>query len=122
MSSKSLSLSLAAALVFSAVGVARAETNPAAGSRSQVRSAIDAGIYASESGVPDSVDNAKRTPSMHSPTNEEINAAETNNPESPDYKDRTPSMHSPTNEEINAAETNSPDSPDFKDRVAFPAS
>ena len=90
MSSKNLSLSLAAALVLSAVGVARAETNPTptGESRSQVRSAIDAGIYASESGIPDSVDNAKRIPSMHSPTNDEINAAETNNPDSPDFKDR----------------------------------
>jgi hypothetical protein len=90
MLSKKLSLSIAAALVLSAAGIARAETNPlpAGKKHPNVHSAIDDQVYASESGNPDSVDYGNRVTFRHSPTNDEINAAEVGNPESPDYKNR----------------------------------
>jgi hypothetical protein len=90
MLSKKLSFSIAAALVLSAAGIARAETNPtrAGENRPNVHSAMDDQVYDSESANPDSVDYGNRMTARHSPTNEEINAAEAGNPESPDYRNR----------------------------------
>ncbi len=90
MLSKKLSLSIAAALVLSAAGIARAETNPTPAGKKHpnVHSAMDDQVSSSESGNPDSVDYGNRATLRHSPTNDEINAAEVGNPDSPDYKDR----------------------------------
>jgi hypothetical protein len=60
MLSKKLSLSIAA-LVLSAAGIARAETNPtpAGENRPNVHSAMDDQVYDPESAIPDSLEGSR---------------------------------------------------------------
>jgi hypothetical protein len=89
--SRTLSLSLAAALALSAVGgVPRAYANPTSSDESDASSSY--------------------------PTNDEINALEIGNPHSVDYRNRAVPRRSPTSDEINAAETLDPNSVDSKDQ------
>ena len=100
---------LAIAAVVLGAGMACATSDAASLPRSSAPNPTNAEIDAAETGVPASVDYAKRPIDPHSPTNAEIEAAEQNNPYDIGYKDRSGPKSAPSgNADWESSESGTP--------------